>query len=79
MKKRKAHASKSNLIKKERGFSPEEVATDGLLVDRFANPNYAGQTIEVYRFNNYVWAVVVEEDRLVSAWPSRKLKRIYGV
>lgn len=79
MKSRKAHPDKSALIKKRRGFSPEEIVTEGVLIGGSENPNYPGQKIEIYRFNNYVWVVAVEGDRLVSAWPSRKLKRMYGV
>lgn len=57
---RKAHSKKSERVKAERGFSPEEVAMGGELLDVLENKNYPGQTIEVYWFHEYVWAVAVE-------------------
>lgn len=75
MKTRKAYPEKSIKVKSERGFSPEEVVMGGKLLAMRENKNYPGQTVEVYLFNDYVWAVVVEGDRLVSAWKSRKLKK----
>jgi len=79
MAKRKAHPGKAAKVKAERQFSPDEVVTEGELLDSLDHKTNSKQRIEVYRFNNYVWAVVVEDDRLVTAWPSRKLKRKYGV
>jgi hypothetical protein len=76
---RKAHSKKSDQVKNKRGFSPEEVVTEGLLLDVYENPNYPGQKIEIYRFNNYAWVVAIDGSRLVSTWPSRKMKRKYGV
>lgn len=75
---RKADPKKSKKIKAERGFTPEEIILGGELLDVLENKNYAGQNIEVYWFCDYVWAVVVDGERLVSAWKSRKLKKEYG-
>lgn len=77
VKKRKAHPQKSQIVKEKRGLSPEEIVASGELLDILENKNYPGQTIEVYKIDNYAWAVVVEGERLVSAWPSRKLKKEY--
>ena len=66
-------------MKAQRKFSPDEVVVGGEFLDSLDHKTNLKQRIEVYRFNNYIWAVVVEDDRLVTAWPSRKLKKEYGV
>ena len=79
MSKRRAHRQKSEKIKVERGFSPEEVIEAGELIAVLGHKFNPTQKLEVYKFSNYAWVVVVEGERLVSAWPSRKLKRQFGI
>jgi|GEM_PF-3021099 len=80
MKKRAANKEKSEKVKAERGFSPEEVVTGGELLGVKENPKYPKQHLEIYWFENYVWVVVVEskDDRLVTAYQSRKYKEEFG-
>ncbi|MBI4405447.1 MAG: hypothetical protein HY537_14885 [Deltaproteobacteria bacterium] len=77
---RHANPKKSAKVKSIRGHSPEDVATYGELLDVLKNQKYAGQELEIYWFENYVWVVVVGKnpDRFITAYKSRKLKKRYG-
>ena len=77
--KRKASPKKSLKVKSERGFSPEEIAENGELLDVKEHPVLKDQYFEVYFFNNYVWVVVsgINPERLITAYKSRKLKKEY--
>lgn len=73
---RKAHKKKSQLVKALRGASPEEVVNEGEYLRAVDNKNHLGQRIEIYWFRDYGWCVVVDiqTDRLITAYPSRKVK-----
>ena len=77
---RPTNAKKGASVKAVRGHSPEEVATLGELLDVLENPRYAGQELEIYYFENYVWVVVTGTNpaRFITAYKSRKLKKRYG-
>ena len=70
---------KSAKVKASRGYSPEEVATHGELLEVLENAKYAGQELEIYFFEKYVWVVVTGKnpDRFITAYKSRKLKKRY--
>jgi hypothetical protein len=78
--KRTAKSHKSAKVKAERGHSPEEIVTEGELLDAKPNPRYPGQRLEIYLFDGYVWVVpvVIETEELKTAFKSRKLKKEYG-
>ena len=74
---RKSHPRKSAKVKATRGYSPEEIVAEGVLIRVLENKNYPGQAIEHYWFRDYGWAVAVEKksDRLITAYRDRKIKR----
>jgi hypothetical protein len=78
---RKINPIKNQKIKAERGASFEEVVTDGVLLDVRQNPKYPDQFIEVYFFDNYVWAVITGEDpsRFITMYKCKKLKKEFGL
>ena len=78
MKTRKSNPRKDALVKEQRGFSPQEIVDGGVFVDELDHKTNTKQKIEVYIFQNYTWAVIVEGDRLVTAYKSRKLKKEFG-
>ncbi len=76
---RQRNPKKSAKVKTARGYSPEEVATHGELLEVLENPNYANQELEIYYFENYIWVVVTGKNpaRFITAYKSRKLKKRY--
>jgi len=78
---------KSKLIKEERGISFEEIAKlitskNPLAVINHPNPEkYPGQKIFIVNIEGYAWGVPFERRgdklRLITAYPSRKLTKIY--
>ena len=77
---RKAKPFKAELVKAERGFSPDEVVMYGELIDEEINKNHPGQTLEHYWFEDYVWtvAVRVSDGRLMTAYRNGKKKKEMG-
>lgn len=78
---RKINPIKNQKIKAERGASFEEVVTEGLLLDVRQNSKYPDQFVEVYLFDDYVWAVITGEDpsRYITMYKSKKLKKEFGL
>ncbi len=73
---RRSDPKKAAKLKGQRGATPEEVVEGGeYLPPALENKNYPGQKLELYWFQNYVWIVVVEGERLVTTYPSRKLTK----
>ena len=79
--------AKSQLIKKERGISFEEIIfhiSNGDLLDRIVHPSgkYAHQHIFIVWADNYVYMVPFVEDAekifLKTIIPSRKYTRLYS-
>lgn len=78
--KRKVNPAKSAKVKNARGWSLEEITEGGVLLDMRENPNYPDQYLEIYYFQGDVWVVVVAEgnpERLITAYRSRKLRKVY--
>lgn len=71
--------SKNNELKKKRGAGFEDLLLRGELLDVLPNPNRTDQEIWVFEYLGYAWALIhnPEEDRHITLWPSRKLKREY--
>lgn len=78
---RKINLAKDLKIKTERGASFEDVVTGGVLLDVRKNKNYPGQFVEIYYFDDYVWAVITGEDpsRYITMYKSKKLKKEFGL
>ena len=80
-------SKKSNYLKEKRGISFEEIielinSKNLLTVRNHPNPEkYPGQKIFIINIEGYVWVVPFERRgdklRLVTAYPSRKLSKIY--
>ena len=70
----------------ERKISFEEIAQIILrkeYIDILKNPSRPNQKLFVLKFNEYIWAVpflIDEQDNIVlkTAYPSRRLQKIYG-
>ncbi len=70
----------------ERKISFEEIAQVILrkeYIDILKNPSHPNQKLFVIKFNEYIWAVPFLIDKkenivLKTAYPSRKLQKIYG-
>ena len=77
MKRRSVNLEKANKVKAERGYSPDEVVANGEFLSVEENPNYKGQSLEHYWFQNYVWTVPVRinDGKLMTAFKNRKKKR----
>jgi len=77
---------KNELVKTERKVSFKELAEamdgEGGLLDILENPSYPNQWRYIVRLEKSVWVVVIEEKgrvlRIVTAWPDRKMRKIYG-
>ncbi len=76
---------KNDKLKNERNVSfedIEEAISDGGLMAILENSNYADQIVLVVSFENEIWAVPATERKgltvLWTAFPSRKLRKIYG-
>ncbi len=78
---------KSRYLKEERGISFEEIvelitSKSLLTVRNHPNPEkYPGQKVFIVNIDGYAWAVPFERRgdklRLITAYPSRKLTKIY--
>jgi len=72
--------TKSARLKRVRGVSFEEII-QGDLVDIRSHPQRENQSIFVYEYNGYIWAVpfVVDDERifLKTIYPSRKFFKLY--
>lgn len=79
--KRETNPNKAAKVKGLRGATPEEVATEGRLVDTKVHPAYPDQLIEIYLYKDYAWALIVglHPPRYITAYRSRKLKKEYGL
>lgn len=79
--KRRTHDQKRKVVQAKHGVSPEQVAESGVLLAVRKNPKYPGQVLEIYFYQAYVWAVVVdlEDGRFVTAYRSRKLKKEFDL
>ncbi len=69
----------------ERKISFEEIAQIILgkeYIDILKNPSHPDQKIFIIRFNGYIWAVpfLIDKNNIIlkTAYPSRKLQKIYG-
>ena len=81
--------AKSQRVQAERGCSfeelVEEITSFGLL-DILENPRYPNQYQYIVKLKTEIWVVIVEERkrkdkdffRIVTAWPDRKMRKIYG-
>ncbi len=81
MKQVRWNALKSERLKKTRGVSFEEI-TRSKLVEVLKHPDRIHQSILVYEYKNYLWAVPFVEDEeaifLKTIYPSRSLMKRYG-
>ncbi|MDE1170885.1 MAG: BrnT family toxin [Verrucomicrobium sp.] len=75
---------KSAKVKAERGASFEDIATalhEGGFIDLIDNPARTGQSFLIVRCKGDVWAAVIEwrgkVARIVTAYPSRKMRKKY--
>lgn len=78
MNKRKATIKKSEKVKAERGYSPEEVITYGVLLELAVHKTNPKRQLELYWFMGDVWVVPVEGDVLLTAYRSRKERKRLG-
>jgi len=78
---KRINSKKDQKLKKERGFSVEEIVSGGSLLDVLENPNYEDQFYYVFSFENYAWIVVVGQNpnRYITHYKSRKAKKRYGI
>ena len=74
------NAEKSQILKKKRGISFEEIIHCPL-IDVVKNPNRTHQKLLLYKYKNYIWAVpavvTLEGTFLKTIYQSRKYTKIY--
>ncbi|TVQ11421.1 MAG: toxin [Balneolaceae bacterium] len=80
---------KNELLKKERGITFERICVaieQGRILDILEHPDkktYGNQKLYVLEIDSYVWVVPFRDDEysetrfLITAFPSRKLQKIY--